>query len=132
MAFSNFSHGQTTLKTDSIEFCGKKYIVPKDCEIFGNMIKCSNYVYTWTYEPVEDLPGHQKELLSQASNPKKIDVSVINNDNTGYVSETGTTYMLLIVGKVNGQGIIINLWQDKPIKSTNDLPEYIRQFITIK
>jgi hypothetical protein len=96
------------------------------------MIKCSNYVFTWINEPIADLPRHQKELLAQTKNPKKISVSVVDSDNVGYITKMGTSYQLLIIGIVNGQGVIINLWLDKPIKSTDDLPEYIRQFITIK
>jgi len=129
---SNLSFGQSSIKTDSIVFCGKHFIAPHDCETIGNMIKCSNYVFTWINEPIADLPRHQKELLAQTKNPKKISVSVVDSDNVGYITKMGTSYQLLIIGIVNGQGVIINLWLDKPIKSTDDLPEYIRQFITIK
>jgi len=96
------------------------------------MIKCSDYVFTWTYEPVADLPRHQKELLAQINKPKKIDVSVINTDLVGYVSKVDTYESLLIIGKVNGRGVIINLFLNKAIKSTNDLPVWVRTFINIK
>jgi hypothetical protein len=118
--------------SDSSEFCGKHFIAPSDCETIGNMIKCSDYVFTWAYEPVSDLPRHQKELLAQINKPKKINVSVINNDLIGYLSKMDTYDCLLIIGKVNEQGVIINLWLNKIIKTTADLPECVRQFIAIK
>ena len=129
---SNILLGQSSLKADSSEFCGKHFIAPKDCETIGNMIKCNDYVFTWTYEPVADLPRHQKKLLAQIKKPKKINVSVINDDLVGYLSKMDTYDCLLIIGKVNGQGVIINLWLNKAIKTTGDLPECVRQFITIK
>ena len=129
--FFNFTFGQS-IRTDSIEFCGRHFIAPNSCEIIGNMIKCSNYVFTWTYAPTTDLPRHRKELLAQTKSPKKIKVVIDNNDIDGYLSKTGTYSQLLIIGVVNGQGVIINLWLDKQIKSTDDLPEYVKQLISIR
>lgn len=129
---STISFGQSSLAVDSSEFCGKHFIAPKDCETIGNMIKCNDYVFTWTYEPTEDLPRHQKELLAQINKPKEINVSVLNNDLVGYLSKIDTYDCLFIIGEVNGQGVIINLWLNKVIKTTTDLPECVRQFIIIK
>ncbi|MCO4293174.1 hypothetical protein NF867_09885 [Solitalea sp. MAHUQ-68] len=130
--YSSISFGQTATKADSVEFCGKHFIAPKDCETIGNMIKCSDYVFTWTYEPVSDLPRHQKELLAQIEKPKEQNVSVLNTDLIGYLSKVDTFDSLLIIGKVNGKGVIISLFVNKAIKSTADLPEFTRQLITIK
>jgi len=116
----------------SSEFCGEHFMAPSECETIGNMIKCSDCVFTWTYEPVADLPRHQKELLAQLSNPKQINVSVINTDLVGYVSKVDTYESLIIIGKVNGRGVIIDLYVNKEIKSTEDLPEWVRSFIKIK
>ena len=131
-AYINTSCGQSSQKVAKCEFCGKHFIAPSDCETIGNMIKCSDYDFTWTYEPIADLPRHQKELLAQIENPQKINVSVNNNDLVGYLSKVDTYQSLMIIGKVNRQGVIINLFTNKPIKTTEDLPECIRQFITIK
>ena len=125
-------NGQSSAKTDSIEFCGKQFPAPPGCETTGNLIKCNDYFFTWTYEPTADLPRHKAELLEQIENPRKVNTSVLKNDNIGYLSKMGTSYQLLIIGEINGKGVIITLWQDKQIISTNDLPEYVRQFITIK
>lgn len=130
--FSCLSFGQSTSKVDLIEFCGKRFVAPSDCETIGNMIKCIDYVFFWIYEPVADLPRHQEELLAQIKKPKKINVSVINSDLVGYQSKLDTYDCLLIIRKVNGQGVIINLFLNKEIKTTDDLPKCIRQFITIK
>lgn len=129
---SNISFGQSSLMAESSEFCGKHFIAPKDCETIGKMIKCTDYVFTWTYEPIIDLPRHQKELLSQIDNPKKVNVVVIDTDLIGYLSKVDTYNSLMIIGKVNGKGVIINLFLNKAIKTTADLPECVRQFITIK
>src|SRR6478609_12059138 len=99
----------------SSEFCGEHFMAPSECETIGNMIKCSDCVFTWTYEPVADLPRHQKELLAQLSNPKQINVSVINTDLVGYVSKVDTYESLIIIGKVNGRGVIIDLYVNKEI-----------------
>jgi hypothetical protein len=132
MVYSNLLFGQISVKTNQIEFCGKNYIAPNECETIINMIKCDNYVFTWTYEPIKDLPRHQKKLLKQMKNPKKIKVSVIDSDHLGYTCNTGTSYQLLIVGKVNEKGVIIFLGLDNSITATTDLPEYIQKFIKIR
>ena len=116
----------------SSEFCGEHFIAPSECETTGNMIKCSDYVFTWKYEPVVDLPRHKKELLAQIHAPKEINVSVINTDLVGYVSKIDTYESLLIIGKVNGRGVIINLFLNKAIESTEDLPACLRPLIKIK
>ncbi len=130
--FSNVSFGQSTPNTASSEFCGKYFTAPKDCETTGNMIKCKDYVFAWIYEPIEDLPRHQKELLAQINQPKKINVSVLGNNLVGYLSKVETYDNLLIIGNVNDRGVIVNLWLNKAIKTTTDLPESVRQFIVIK
>ena len=130
--YSNISCGQPLLITDSSEFCGKKFIPPSECETISNMIKCDNYVFTWTYEPIADLPRHQKELLAQIYKPKKINVSVLNNELVGYLSKIDKYNCLLIIGQVNEKGVIINLFLNKVIKATADLPECVGQFISIK
>jgi hypothetical protein len=119
------------LCAQSSEFCGKHFTAPAECETIGSMIKCSDCVFTWSYEPVEDLPRHKNELLAQINKPKKINVSVINTDLVGYVSKVDTYESLLIIGEVNGQGVIITLFLNKAIKSTEDLPVWIRPFIKI-
>jgi hypothetical protein len=124
--FFNISCGQSN------EFCGEYFVSPTECETIGNMIKCSDCVFTWTYEPVADLPRHQKELLTQLNNPKKINVSVINTDLVGYVSKVDTYESLLIIGNVNGRGVIVSLFLNKAIESTKDLPVWIRPLINIK
>jgi hypothetical protein len=131
-AYSVGSFGQMSAKQESSEFCGKRFVPPSDCATIGNMIQCSNYVFSWTYEPISDLPRHQKELLAQISNPKRINVSVLNNDLVGYLSKMDDSDCLLIIGNVNGKGVIINLFLNKIIRTTADLPECVRQFITIK
>ena len=131
LCYSLNSCGQSASSSDSIEFCGKNFKAPKDCEVIGNMIKCSNYVFTWTYEPVSDLPRHRKELLAQISSPKKINVSVLGRDLIGYLSKVDTYDQLVVVGEINGRGVIVDLYLNKTINSTNDLPEYIMQFIKI-
>lgn len=133
--YSNISFGQSSLKADSSEFCGKHFIAPKDCETIGNMIKCNDYVFTWTYEPIAYSPKQQKELLTHLAlidNPKKVNVVVIDTDLVGYLSKVGNYTSLMIIGNVNGNGVIINLFLNKAIKTTADLPECVRQFIAIK
>jgi hypothetical protein len=115
----------------SSELCGEHFTAPTECETIGTMIKCSDCVFTWSYEPVEDLPRHRKELLAQINKPKEINVSVINTDLVGYVSKVDTYESLVIIGKVNGQGVIITLFLDRDIKSTGDLPVWIRPLIKI-
>ena len=115
----------------SSEFCGEYFTAPTECETIGSMIKCGDCVFTWSYEPVEDLPRHKKELLAQISKPKKINVSVINTELVGYVSKVDTYESLLIIGEVNGQGVIITLFLSKAIKSTEDLPVWTRPLIKI-
>ncbi|NNT73167.1 hypothetical protein HKT18_13155 [Flavobacterium sp. IMCC34852] len=127
-----FTYGQTTLEENSSEFCGQYFTAPNECKTMGNMIQCKDYVFTWSYEPIIDLPRHQKELIAQIKNPKEIKVSVLKTDLIGYLSKVDSYDSLLIVGSVNGKGVIINLYLDKTIKATNDLPECVRQFITIK
>lgn len=128
-AGSNILSGQTA---DSSEFCGKRFMAPGECKTVGNMIKCSDYVLTWSYESMADLPRHQKELLMQLKSPQKINVTVINTDLVGYITKIDTYDQLLIIGNVNGKGVIINLFLNKSIKTTNDLPEYMRPYIVIK
>ncbi|MES2655020.1 MAG: hypothetical protein V4620_05485 [Bacteroidota bacterium] len=128
-ACSNILLGQTA---DSSEFCGKHFMAPANCQTKGNMIKCSDYVFTWTYESLTDLPKRQKELLLQLKSPTKISVSVVNNDLVGYVTKIDTYEQLLIIGNINGKGVIINLFMNKAIKTTNDLPECVRPYIIIK
>jgi hypothetical protein len=95
------------------------------------MIKCSDYVFTWTYEPIVDLPRHQKQLLAQINNPKKVNISIVGKDLEGYLSKVDTFDQLVAVGEINGRGVIVNLYVKRTIQSTGDLPEYIRQFIKI-
>ena len=130
--FTNISFGQSSKEITKSEFCGRQFDAPSDCETIGNMIKCTDYVFTWTYEPIADLPRHQKELLAQIDKPKKVNVVVINTDLVGYLSKVDTYSSLMIIGKVNEKGVIINLFLNKAIKTTADLPECVRQFITIK
>lgn len=131
MACSGLSYGQSA-SSDSSEFCGKYFKAPVNCQTIGNMIKCDNYVFTWTYEPLADMPRHQQELLGQINNPKKINVSVMNTDQIAYMSKMDMYDCMLIFADVNGRGVIINLWVNKEINTTNDLPESVNQFITIK
>lgn len=119
-------------QADSSEFCGKYFKAPNNCQTIGNMIKCNDYVLTWTYEPNKELRHHKKELLAQISKPKKIKVSVINNDLIGYLSKIDIYHCLIIIGKVNEQGTIINLYLNREIKTTDDLPDCVKQFILIK
>ena len=130
--FVNFSFGQTTLNSDSIEFCGSNFVPPKDCEKIGTMIKCKDYVLTWTYEPINELPRHQRELLEQIENPKKINVLIKNTELEGYLSTIESYNSLMIIGIVNNKGVIINLFLNKTINTTSDLPDFVKQFITIK
>lgn len=131
-AYSTITFGQDQNKADNINFCGVGFTTPSNFETMGNMIRCKDYVFTWTYEEIADLPRHKKELLAQINNPKEINVSVINTNLVGYVSKVDSINNLLIIGEVNKQGVIINLHQNKAIKSTEDLPECVRQFIAIK
>jgi hypothetical protein len=130
--YSHISFGQSSKEAVKSEFCGRQFVAPSECETIGNMIKCNDYVFTWTYEPIADLPRHQKELLAQIDNPKKVNVIVISSDLVGYLSKVDTYNSLMIIGKVNGKGVIINLFLNKTIETTADLPECVRQFITIK
>jgi hypothetical protein len=118
--------------TQPSELCGEHFTAPTECETIGSMIKCSDCIFTWSYEPVEDLARHKKELLAQLNEPKKINVSVIDTDLVGYVSKVDTYKSLLMIGQVNGQGVIITLFLNKAIKSTEDLPVWIRPLIKIK
>lgn len=79
-----------------------------------------------------DLPRHKQEMLAQVKDPKEISVSVLGTDHTGYLSKVDSHYQLTIIGSVNGQGTMIDLFLDKPITRTDDLPEYVRQFISIR
>lgn len=131
-AYSNISFGQSSKQGVKSEFCDRQFIAPSECETIGNMIKCNDYVFTWSYDSIADLPRHQKELLAQMDNPKKVNVKVINTDLVGYLSKIDTYNNLLIIGEINGKGVIINLFLNKAIETTADLPECVRQFITIK
>lgn len=132
LSYTTASFAQSSNNEATSEFCGQKFVLPANCEVIGNMIRCADYVFTWAYEPIADLPRHQKELLAQAQNPQAINVSVINTDLVGYLSKVETFSTLLIIGEVNKQGVIINLFLNGPIKSSADLPEPVRQFISIK
>ena len=128
----DISSQQNTLNGDSKEFCGKYFVPPSECETLGNMIKCNDYAFMWLYEPVSDLPRHKRELLGQLSKPKKIKVAVLNKNLVGYLSKMDVYQFLLIIGEVNEKGVIISLYLNKEIKTTKDLPECVRQLITIK
>lgn len=121
-----------SLKTDSIEFFGKRFPSPVDCQVIGSMIKCNNYVFVCHYEPIEDLPRHKKELLAQLVNPRQVTVSVLGNESTGYLTKIDTWHSLNVVANINGKCTLINLYVDKPIETPNDLPSYLRQFLSIK
>jgi len=125
------SFAQSAKKVDSVEFCGIKYPGPTGCQTFDNMIKCDSYVLSWFYEPVKDMPRHKKELLAQLKAPKAVKISLLNSETTGYLSKIETWTALNIITEINGKCILLNLFVDKPINSTNDLPEFARQFISI-
>jgi hypothetical protein len=124
--------GQSSVPARDLDFFGKHVQAPLKCESSSNFIKCGEYVLSWTPAPVVDLPRLKQEQLSQMQNPAKINTLVLGADQTGYVAKAGNSYQLLIIGKVNGQGAVIELLLDTEIKSTSDLPEYVRQFIRIK
>ncbi len=130
--FCFFSFGQSNIREDSIEFCGNYIKSPEDCAAFGNMIRCDNWVLSWSYEPIEEIPRHRKELLAQLKNFKKIKVSIANTSCTGYLSKIGAMYQLLIVDSISGKGTIIFLSLGKAIKSSADLPEAIREILKIE
>jgi len=131
-AFSSRSLGQTFVNKDSIKFFEKYYPAPTGCEVIGNMIKCNDYVFTWVYEPLKDLPRHQKEMLDQIQNPRKIEVKVLGVDQVGYLTKVENLNQLLIIGNIKGQCGIINLWQEKPITITADLPVFVKQLIEFR
>ncbi len=132
MIFTNISFGQPSEEITKSEFCGHQFVAPSDCEIISNVIDCKDYVFSWAYKPIADLPKYQTKLLSHIDNPKTVNVAVINTDLVGYLSKVDDYDCLMIIGNVNGKGVIINLSQNKAIKTTEDLPECVRQFITIK
>jgi len=82
------------------------------------------------YEPIEDLSKHQKELLTQIHWPKKINVLFLGNIMMRYLSKVGTYGNLPIIGKANDRGVIINLWLNKANKTTTDLSESVRRFLS--
>lgn len=129
--FVNFSFSQSTFNSNSIEFCGSNFVAPKNCEIIGTLIKCKDYVFTWSYEPINDLPRHQKEFLEQIENPKKINVLVKNTELEGYLFTIESYSSLMIIGNVDNKGVIINLFVNQSINTTSDLPDFVQQFITI-
>jgi hypothetical protein len=132
LLFSCNAFAQSTTKIDSVEFGGRKYPVPMGCQTSGNMIKCDNYVVSWFYEPIEDMPRHRKELLEQLIAPKTIDILLLSSEAKGYVTKIDTWTALNIITELNGKCILLNLFLDRAINSTSDLPEFARQFISIR
>jgi len=123
---------QPVLQNDSVYFCGKHFKAPTECEVIPEgQVKCSSYVMTWNYIAIEDLKRTTQELKAQMKNPKQFDCYILGNKVQAFKEKFKPGIQIISAANINGHCVLFHLWFDKDIKSTADIPNFVKQIFKL-
>jgi hypothetical protein len=129
--------------SDSVVFCQRSFAIPAQCATPSKaQIFCDDYFMYWLYPAQSILPATVKTFVdkftAEMGNCLKDSTQVyLLNQKVAAIKITcvvnaTSTYQYIGYGIVNTQPVVAILSLRRDPKSNNDLPEPIRQILTVK
>ena len=127
-------------KATQIEFCGKKYDVPKNSlRITDTELKGDGFLIIWVYVSAHELKKlHESIIPDLEARLDKFKYEEANfvsyrgrmkGYNIRYKDGKKKEYKIMAYGKVNGHNVMVDVSFTEQVKSNDDLPPFVKKII---
>ena len=128
------THAQTTAVPDSVTFFGIKVKAPVNCTcttVADWQVICTDYAISCQPLLPEEFERVKKETLQQLKHPKTIHLTIGGQTTAAYKVKFDPGIAMNAFGTFNGNRALIFIWLRTEPKTTQDLPEFLRQIISL-
>ena len=127
-------HAQTTAVPDSVTFFGIKVKTPVNCScttVANWQVICTDFAISCQPLLPEEFARVKKETLQQLKHPKTIHLKIVGQTTAAYKVKFDPGIAISAIGTFNGHQALIFIWFRTEPKTQQDLPEFMRQIISL-